>query len=205
MRILDFDAARKAILNGSIIVYPTETFFALGGQALYSPAVTAVYRAKRRQHTLPLPVILGSIAQLEDVAETPPEALFALAKHFWPGPLSIVCRAAPNVPALLTGSTGHIAVRVTAHPAARDLCLECGPLCASSANISGRMPASHLDELDPELLTHACGVFNAPPAPTGALPSTIVEIRDKRDLVILRPGAVDPDQLRENGWNVSPE
>lgn len=203
MRILDFDAAQSAIADGAILLYPTETFFAIGGKALYSPAVTAVYRAKRRQHTLPLPLIIGSMAQLEQVVEAAPPALLRLAKHFWPAPLSIVCKASCHVPALLTGGTGHIAVRMTAHPAARDLCMACGPLCASSANISGQPPAARLEDIDPELLRHVAGVFDALPHPGGTLPSTIVSLNEDGRIHILRHGAIDADQLREHGWRVA--
>ncbi len=202
MNMLDFDAAKDSILHGNIIIFPTETFFGIGGRALYSPAVTAVYRVKRRAHNLPLPVAVGDIAQLPLVAREMPPALLDIARYFWPGPLSVVCPAAQQVPALLTGGTGKIAVRVSSHPAVRDLCLACGPLCASSANISGREPVTRVGELDPDLLRRVDGVYDALPEPAGGLPSTIVELRDEKSLMILREGAIDADSLREHGWNV---
>ena len=202
MNMLDFDAARETILHGNIIIFPTETFFGIGGRALYSPAVTAVYRVKRREHSLALPVAIGDIAQLPLVVEDVPPALLDIARHFWPGPLSVVCPAAPQVPALLTGGTGKLAVRVSSHPAVRDLCIACGPLCASSANVSGRDPVTRVEDLDPELLQRVDGVFDAPPEPAGSLPSTLVELRDEKTLVILRRGAVDVECLKERGWEV---
>lgn len=202
MNMFDFDAARECILHGNILIFPTETFFGIGGRALYSPAVTAVYRAKRREQTLPLPVVVGDIAQLPLVLREVPPALLDIARYFWPGPLSVVCPAASQVPALLTGGTGKLAVRVSSHPAVRDLCVACGPLCASSANISGRPPVARVEDLDPDLLLRVDGVFNAAPEPAGGLPSTLVELRDEKTLAILRRGAVDAECLKERGWKV---
>lgn len=203
MALLDFDAARDSLIRGNIIIFPTETFFGVGGRALYSPAVTAVYRAKRREHTLPLPVVIGNMAQLPLVVRDVSPALLEIARQFWPGPLSVVCPAGPQVPALLTGGTGKLAVRVSSHPAVRDLCIACGPLCASSANISGRPAASRIEDLEPDLVQRVDGVFNALPEPAGGLPSTLVELKDEKTLVILREGAVDPDCLQEKGWTTT--
>uniref|UniRef100_B8DL97 L-threonylcarbamoyladenylate synthase n=1 Tax=Nitratidesulfovibrio vulgaris (strain DSM 19637 / Miyazaki F) TaxID=883 RepID=B8DL97_NITV9 len=206
--MLNLDDAAALLRAGRVVVFPTETFFGVGCLATHAGAVDEVYRVKRRAHRLALPVIVGHVDQLTQVAAPMGHVAEGLARRFWPGPLSILLPAAPGVPEPLTGGTGRVAVRLTPHPAARELCLRAGgPLVASSANISGRPAVTRAMDLDPELLAEVAGVLDLPPAPPGGLPSTLVEVLDggcigdgAPRLRVLRAGAVSVQALSDAGY-----
>lgn len=197
--------AAAALKRGGLIIYPTETFYGLGCDALNPDAVGAVYAAKRRPYGLPLPVVIGDKGQIDDIASH----VYPLAAHlmdrFWPGPLSIIFPASPEVPDLLTANTRRIAVRLSSHPAAASLCRESGlVLTSSSANISGIPPVSRAEELDDALENLVSGVYDEPPLPAGDEPSTIVDVVPGPDgqgvMRVLRQGAITLDMLREAGF-----
>lgn len=206
---LDLDAACSALRRGAVIVYPTETFYGLGCDALNPDAAGAVYAVKRRPYGLPLPVVIGERSQMARVAAHIYPAASRLMERFWPGPLSIIFPAAPEVPDLLTANTGRIAARLSSHPAAVALCRASGlVLTASSANISGRPPVMFPEELDADLAPGVAGVYDARPYPFGGEPSTIVDVlpggRDGGGFLrVLREGAVNTETLREAGFEVA--
>ena len=134
---VDLKLAAELMLDGHPVIFPTETFFALGSRALDADATARVYRAKHRSTVRPLPLILGNWEQLDMVAKVPDEFM-PLLKRFWPGPLSVLFPARLRVPDILTGGTGRVAVRLSSHPVARALAEAVGePITSSSANISG--------------------------------------------------------------------
>ncbi len=204
--VLSLQAASEALKGGGVVAYPTETFYGLGADALNPDAVGAVYAMKQRPYGLPLPVVIGNMADLDRVAVNMPPLSGALMKTFWPGPLSIIFEASPEVPDLLTAGTGRIAVRFSPHPGTIALCRasKC-ILTASSANISGNPPAAAPEELDPGLGSLLAGVYISPPAPGGGKPSTIVEILSsgkEEALRVLREGAIGVASIQAAGFTV---
>ena len=202
------EAARRLRLGG-VILYPTETFFGIGCRADNAEAVLRVFHCKRRSLSMPLPVILGCFEQLALVAIPDPalaDDMSALAR-FWPGPLTLLLPARPELPEALTGGSGKIAARISSHPAARALAEQSGfPIVSSSANISGRKAVTAASELDPELLLSLMpetdGVLDEPPAPGGGEASTIVEPLGNRTLRLLREGALPLTDLRQAGFHI---
>lgn len=199
--------AAAALRRGGLLIFPTETFYGLGCDALNPDAVGAVYAAKRRPYKLPLPVIIGDKGQIDDIASHVYPRAQELMDRFWPGPLSIIFPARSEVPDLLTAGTRRIAVRLSSHPAAANLCRESGlVLTSSSANISGIAPVSRLKELDPALGNAVCGIYDEAPAPTGDEPSTIVDVipgpDGQRVIRLLRQGAVTREMLEGEGFAV---
>lgn len=203
---LDLDAAVSALRSGEVVVFPTETFYGLGCNALNPDAVGAVYAMKRRPYGLPLPIVIGDSEQLALVTGVVAPVAEKLMAAFWPGPLSIIFPAAPDVPDLLTAGTGRVAVRFSPHPACGALCRASGfVLTASSANISGIDPVADPESLDPDLLPHLKGIYDVPPRPAGGEPSTIVDIlSDGKDgtVRVLREGAISVAALRAAGFDV---
>lgn len=199
--VLDLYGASAALREGKVVAFPTETFYGLACDALNPDAVGAVYTVKQRPYRLPLPVIVGERAQLELIVADIPPLADELADMFWPGPLSIIFPALPEVPDLLTAGTGRIAVRHSSHPGAAELCRVSGlVLSASSANISGIPPVTNPEDLEPDLLRRIAGVYVAEPAPRGDEPSTIVDILadgDKGTVRVLREGAISVARLSE--------
>lgn len=198
--------ATDALARGKLIAFPTETFLGLGCDAMDADAVSRIFALKRRSLALPLPVVISSPAMLGMLAKPVSGTAAALIEAFWPGPLSIVLAARPEVPDLLTAGAGKVAVRYSPHPAALALCEALArPVVASSANVSGRPPAVRPDELDPELLPGLEGVYSDGPEPFGRLPSTVVDIRERLGTAvvrILRPGAVSFEALESRGFPV---
>lgn len=203
---LGLDEAVDAILQGKIIAFPTETFYGLGCDAMNADAVASVFALKLRSLVMPLPVIIGARSMLDMLAMPVEGATMALMEAFWPGPLSIVLEARPEIPDLLTADGRRVAVRYSPHPTALALCNALArPIVASSANISGRPPVAQPDLLDPELLHGLAGVLVDGPPPCGGLPSTVVDIRErpgKTVVRILRPGVIPRQAFENKGFTV---
>ena len=203
-RTLDLQSACEALHGGRVIAFPTETFYGLACNALNPDAIGAVYAMKQRAYGLPLPVVIGDVADLERVAVDIHPLARTLIGAYWPGPLSIIFTASPDVPDLLTAGTGRIAVRFSPHPGSIALCRASGcVLSSSSANVSGNPPAVAPEDIDPAFGERLAGVYVAPPAPQGGKPSTIVEIISsgtQSALRVLRDGAVSAEELRSAGF-----
>ena len=169
-------------------------------------AVGAVFSIKKRSLNMPLPVVIGHRDYLPRITAYITDAAAALMDAFWPGSLSIVLPANPEVPELLTANAGRIAVRFSPHPAVLSLCAATGRvLVASSANLSGQPSASDTDRLDSSILENTTGVYMEDPLPEGRLPSTVVDIVEKRDKTlvrILRAGAVSVEAIQSAGFEV---
>lgn len=129
--------AARVLSGGGILVYPTDTLYAIGGSALSATAADRVRAAKGRDEGKPLPVVAADLAQARALAADWPEAARQLAEACWPGALTLVVRAARTVPRAVTGSGTTIGVRVPAAPVAVALCRAAGPLVSTSANASG--------------------------------------------------------------------
>ncbi len=132
------EEAARVITSGGVIVYPTETLYGVGADALDEKAVGKVLAAKKRQDNKPILVIVHSVEQLgELVAEIPPPAI-QLMEKFWPGPLTIVFKAKPGLPLELTQGSETIGVRIPSNTFCLELLRRCDcPLTSTSANISG--------------------------------------------------------------------
>lgn len=199
----ELQRAVQAVAQGGLVVYPTETLYALGANALNQQALERIVALKRRDAAKPLPVIIAGLDQLCMLSAWKEPALLRLIRDFWPGSLSILVPALPGLPGIIQGRHGFIAVRWTPHPLAQALARACGtPLAATSANISGRTAVSHPDDLDPELTKTVSMVVRSAPFPSGGLPSTLVRIIPPDHLEVLRQGAVSDQELQRKGWTV---
>ena len=206
---VDFKRAVELMLDGHPVIFPTETFFALGSRALDADATARVYRAKHRSTVRPLPLILGDWEQLDMIAKVHDE-LMPLLKRFWPGPLSVICRTSANFlkssAESFLANAGRVAVRLSSHPVARALAQAVGePITSSSANISGNPAVVSVNQLDEELIASVMGILDEPPVPAGGLPSTLVERMEDGRLRLLRAGAVTSAQIAEAGFEVVEE
>lgn len=130
-------ARALAVLQaGELLIYPTDTLYALGGRAL-DPAAGRRVRAAKGRESKPLPVIASGLEQVATLAADLPASALRLAERFWPGPLTVVLAGGNGVPDEVTAGTATVAVRVPALALARRLCEEAGPLVSTSANLSG--------------------------------------------------------------------
>jgi L-threonylcarbamoyladenylate synthase len=183
------DAAQQALDRGALIVYPTDTLYAVGGRALDAHVAAAVRRAKGRDDVKPLPVIAASLEQVCQIAAELPLNLTALSERFWPGPLTVVLKAASGVPEAVTSGTGRVAVRIPALALARQLCERAGPLIATSANRSGEPAALTCDEALRAMGEYVALAIDGGTA-TESRPSTIVDLTGDTPHLI-RAGTVE--------------
>ena len=139
----DLTNALAALKRGEAIVFPTETLYGLGADALNFSAVENVFQLKGRDPDNPLPVLVADRTMLESlVAKVSPLAEKLMA-HFWPGPLTLVLPARDDIPRPLVNANGGIGVRLSSQPIATELVRLLGrPLTATSANPSGQ-PGAH--------------------------------------------------------------
>jgi len=182
-----FEPAVEALLAGRLVIYPTDTLYALGGRALDPAAAEKVQQAKGRPETKPLPLIACDRTQAEMLVSRWPPVAEALARAFWPGPLTLVLPARPGLPGPVTSAGAGVAVRVPALRLARELCRRAGPLISTSANRSGEPGAVTCAEA-----IAAVGEFAAVAIDLGPgqpLASTIVDLTGDEPRC-LREGAI---------------
>ncbi|BCS90213.1 L-threonylcarbamoyladenylate synthase [Pseudodesulfovibrio sediminis] len=194
----------KTLEAGELIIYPTETLYGLGCDATKEKACALVADIKGRAGSKPLPLIIGSMEMLNLVSNEISSSLLNLAKNFWPGPLSILVKAAPELPSLLSDEDGYTSVRWSGHPFAAELSRRLKkPLVSTSANFSGKPPVALPEDLDPELIDKVGAIYLDPPWPKGDKPSTVVRLIGSSQVEVLRQGAVTVTKLCEKGFTVS--
>ncbi|MBI5197404.1 MAG: threonylcarbamoyl-AMP synthase [Nitrospirae bacterium] len=178
-----------------IIAYPTETYYALGANPFSAPAVRKIFRIKERMEQKPLLVLIsrreemtGMVSDLLPVAER-------LARSFWPGPLTILFRAASVIPGELTAGTGKIGIRLPSSPDVRGLLQGIGmPLTGTSANISGRPSIRDPRDLL-NIFEGKIDVLLDGGTTPGGLPSTVVDATIDPP-VIEREGRISASEIR---------
>ena len=182
--------AAALLQAGGLVAFPTETVYGLGADATSGTAVARIYEAKGRPSFNPL------IAHVADLAAAQREGSFshqalALARAFWPGPLTLVVPVASScsVSELARAGLSSVALRVPAHPVARDLILRAGrPIAAPSANVSGHISPTLAAHVAADLWGRIDLILDGGPAGIG-VESTIVSCLGGK-VHILRPGAV---------------
>lgn len=143
-----YDSAIQALHNGGIIAYPTEAVFGLGCDPDNHQALTGLLELKQREPSKGLILIAADVAQLAPYIAKVDDTLMQRALTTWPGPYTWLFPCAQSLDPLLIGEHKTIAVRVTAHPVARALCLAFGkPIISTSANLSGQAAARSVAEV----------------------------------------------------------
>ena len=170
---------RKAIhilRNGGLVIAPTETFYGIIADAWSRKAIGRLVELKERDYGKPIPLIAGDTIVVSKTAETLPSIFKPLAEKFWPGPLTLVLKAARGFPNGITAGTDSIGIRIPAQSPALDLAkFFRGPLTATSANFSGNPPARSIKELDEDLVRAVDLVIDGGWTP-GVKPSTVLNL-----------------------------
>lgn len=176
--------------------FPTETVYGVGADASSPAAVRTIFEAKGRPASHPLIVHLPDAGQLDRWAVRVPESARELARRFWPGPLTLVLERAADVPGEVTGGQSTLALRVPAHPVARELLeLFGGGVAAPSANRFGRVSPTLARHAAQELGDRVALVLDGGPCEVG-VESSIVDLSGERPR-LLRPGGVPRQTLEE--------
>ncbi len=185
--------AASIILNDGLVVFPTETVYGLGGNALLADAARKIYSAKGRPSDNPLIIHVSEPEDAERYAFTN-EIYYQLAKEFMPGPLTVILPKRECIPHSVTGGLETVAVRCPSHPIAHALIKECGvPIAAPSANVSGRPSPTSAKYVLEDMNGRVDMIIDGGECDIG-LESTIVSINGD-SLTLLRPGAITYDAL----------
>src|SRR5258708_6776439 len=188
-------AATSAVLKGALVVLPSDTVYGIGADAFRPSAVTSLLAAKGRDRQVRPPVLVGSAraasALIEDLGPYGQE----LIDEFWPGGLTIICRASRSLKWDLGDTKGTVAIRMPQHPVALELLAQTGPMAVSSANRTGSPPATTAaDAL--EQLGDAAEVYLDGGRCESDVPSTMVDLTGDMPR-LLRAGVVPIGRLRE--------
>src|SRR5258708_29198546 len=168
-------AAALALGTGELVVLPTDPVYGIGADAFHPAGIASLLVAKGRGRDMPPPVLVGTVraatALIEDLGPYGKD----LIDEFWPGGLTIVCRARRTLNWDLGETRGTVAVRMPLHAVALDLLKQTGPMAVSSANRTGSPPATTADEAVEQLGDSVAVYLDGGPCP-GGVPSTIVDL-----------------------------
>ncbi|MGH7826145.1 MAG: L-threonylcarbamoyladenylate synthase [Candidatus Binatia bacterium] len=190
----NFARAVDALKQGEVIVFPTETLYGLGADALNRDAIDRVFKLKGRDRQNPIPVLVADEEMLLNLVSEVPSAARKLIESFWPGPLTIVLPARQGTPEPLLNLDGGIGVRISAEPIATRLVRSLGrPLTATSANPSGQQPAPTVEEAR-RYFANQIELFIDGGALGSRTGSTVIQVFGGT-LKIIREGAVSAAKL----------
>ncbi|MDO4616360.1 MAG: L-threonylcarbamoyladenylate synthase [Lachnospiraceae bacterium] len=193
--------AGKILKNGGLVGFPTETVYGLGGNALDPRAARKIYEAKGRPSDNPLIIHIAEMESLPLIVKEIPEKAAILARHCWPGPLTMIFPKSDLVPMETTGGLDTVAVRFPSNRIARELIRQGGGyVAAPSANVSGRPSPTMAEHVIEDLGERIEMIIDGGQVPIG-LESTIVDCTEEIP-VILRPGFLNQEKLEEILGNV---
>ena len=184
----------ELLKEGNTVIFPTETVYGLGANALDENAVKKIYEAKGRPSDNPLIVHISSKEEVYKLANDISDKAKVLMSKFWPGPLTMIFKKKDIVPQRTSGGLDTVAIRMPSHKIARELIKQAGiPIAAPSANISGRPSPTKGEHVCAEMNGRVSGIVVGGDCNFG-LESTVIDMT--MDIpMILRPGSVTKEQL----------
>lgn len=197
----ELENVSNLIANGDIIIFPTETVYGIGANALNIEAVRKIFLAKGRPADNPLIVHVGNKEDIEKVAYVQSAVEQKLIDSFMPGPITIILKKKSIVPDIVSAGLDTVGVRMPSNEIANKIILASKvPLAAPSANVSGRPSGTKIEDIREELESKVSVVIDGGDANIG-LESTVVKVIDEIP-VILRPGKVTPEEIKRVIGNV---
>ncbi|MBP3941302.1 MAG: threonylcarbamoyl-AMP synthase [Christensenellaceae bacterium] len=195
------ETAAKAIADGKLVGFPTETVYGLGADAMNEEAVRSIYLAKGRPSNNPLIVHIYQFEQLDELVSEVPEKAEKLLRVFWPGPFTAVLNKKPEINDTVSGGLKTVAVRMPAHAMARELIKRSGKLIAApSANLSGKPSPTTAQHVIDDFMGKIPVILDGGSADVG-LESTVCDLRGDVPIV-LRPGGVTAEMIRSVAGDV---
>lgn len=190
------DEAALCLKNGGTVVFPTETVYGLGADAFNPDAIDKIYQAKGRPSDNPLIIHISQTSDIDKLVSCVSTDARLLIDAFWPGPLTLVFKKRPEVLAKVTGGLDTVAVRFPSNKFATELIAKSGVFVAApSANLSGSPSPTVCEDVISDLDGRVDYIIDGTGCEIG-LESTVVDVSDV-DVVILRPGAVTLEMIRE--------
>jgi len=190
--------AADQIRAGQVLGMPTDTFYGLAADPLNLRAVERVYEIKSRSRHKPLSLLIDSIDQAEELARPLPEEFYQLARRFWPGPLTVIVKAASRLPLKVTANTGNVALRVPAAKIPLEVVRAAGiPVTATSANLSGASECTTAIAVRDQLQGRISIIVDGGTSPR-EVASTIVDLTDEEARWrVIREGAIPTVEISE--------
>lgn len=192
----DLKDAGSVLRRGGLVAFPTETVYGIGANALDESAIMKIYEAKGRPSDNPLIMHISDVAWLPEYALKISDKARKLMDAFWPGPLTMVFEKTDKVPARITGGLKTVAIRMPAHPLAKQLISEAGiPVAAPSANISGKPSPTRGHHVISDLSGRVDMIVDGGKSELG-LESTVLDVTGDVPC-ILRPGSITLSMIEE--------
>jgi L-threonylcarbamoyladenylate synthase len=188
--------AADQIRSGEVLGMPTDTFYGLAADPFNLRAVDKVYEIKTRSRHKPLSLLIASVEQAEELAKELPDEFYALARKFWPGPLTIIVKAGSRLPLKVTANTGNVAIRVpNAKIPLAVVTAAAIPITATSANLSGASECTTAEQVRDQLHGRINVIVDGGTSPRD-IASTIVDLTDDgARWRVIREGAIPADQI----------
>lgn len=186
----------EILKNGGTVIFPTETVYGLGANALDENAVKKIFEAKGRPSDNPLIVHVVKTEDINELVREIPQKAEKLISEFWPGPLTLIFKKSSIVPAIVTGGLDTVAIRMPAHPIAK-LLIELAevPVAAPSANLSGKPSPTMEEHVINDMKGRVDAIVCGGDADVG-VESTVLDITSDIPM-ILRPGGVTKEDLEK--------
>lgn len=190
----DTKIAGKFIKDGGLVIFPTETVYGLGANAMDEKAVRNIFSVKERPTYDPLIVHIDSINKIKSVVSEFSDTAKKLADRFWPGPLTMILPKNPNIPNLVTASLNSVGVRIPNHPLALEFLREAGcPVAGPSANKFGYISPTKSSHLG-DLINGVDYILDGGDCVVG-IESTIISLMGEP--TILRKGKIGIEEIQE--------
>jgi L-threonylcarbamoyladenylate synthase len=188
--------AADQIRAGEVLGMPTDTFYGLAADPFNLRAVDRVYDIKTRSRHKPLSLLIESVDQAEELAKALPEEFYALARKYWPGPLTLIVKAGSRLPLKVTANTGNVALRVPNAKIPLAVVVAAAiPITATSANLSGASECTSANQVRDQLEGRISIIVDGGISPRDVA-STIIDLSDETARWrIIREGAIAADEI----------
>lgn len=183
------------VRDGGVVVLPTDTVYGIGTIATNPDSITRLLAAKGRDRQMPPPVLLPSPVYIDELCVNVPDAAYRLAQAYWPGGLTLILQARPDLGWDLGDTNGTLAVRMPNHEATLALLSDTGPMAVTSANTTGNPPATTIAQAQDYFADRVDAYIDGGPSAIGTA-STIIDLAHGQARA-LRVGALSLEELSE--------
>ncbi len=191
----------KEITKGKLVVFPTETVYGIGANALDKEAVSKIFKAKGRECDNPLIVHVSRYSMIYDIVKHVSSVEELIIRQFMPGPITLILPKKDNIPYNVTGGLETVGIRMPNNIVAVDLIEYAGvPIAAPSANISGKPSGTNIDDIKDELNGKVDYIIDTGNTSIG-IESTVVKV-ENGVVNILRPGKITKEDFERRGYTV---
>lgn len=188
----EVDTVVGALRRGNLVVYPTETLYGLGANALDEGAVKRVFIAKSRPFDMPISIAVSDMQMMETVAVLDATSR-KLVQNFMPGPITLVLKKKPKVPDLVTAATDEVGIRMPDHPLALKIIQKFGPITSTSANLHSHPDPVNLKNTVKEMGESVSVYLDCGSTKLGRH-STIIAVHDG-EIEVVRQGVIPIKQI----------